>query len=101
MDNKIDNDIKTDLDNTSHISFEMDEDQDMAHNGDGGKDTNITERVGGDAGIAGNETAEYAKDGAMPGNEEERPSHADWCTSLTHFRRCTKEPQWKRSNDWI
>jgi hypothetical protein len=37
----------------------------------------------------------------MPENEEEFPSHADRCTSLSHLRRCTTEAKWKRSNDWI
>jgi ribonuclease HI len=58
--------------------------------------------VPGHAGIAGNETTdEYAKAAAMPENEEELPSHADRCTSLSHLRRCTTEAKWKRSNDWI
>jgi hypothetical protein len=44
MDSKIDNDINIDLDNISHIRFEIEEDQDKAHNRDRRKDINTTER---------------------------------------------------------
>jgi ribonuclease HI len=58
--------------------------------------------VPGHAGIAGNETPDqYAKDAAMPGNEEELPSRADRGTSLNHLRRCTTKAKQERSNDWF
>jgi ribonuclease HI len=54
------------------------------------------------AGIEGNETADqFAKDAAVPENEEELPSEEDRCTSLSHLRRCTTDAKWKPSDEWF
>jgi hypothetical protein len=58
--------------------------------------------VSGHASIEGNESADqFAKDAAVPENEEELPFEEDRCTSLSHLRRCTTDAKWKRSDEWF
>jgi ribonuclease HI len=58
--------------------------------------------VPGHSGIDGNETADaYAKDAAIPENEEALPSQVDRFTSLSHISRKTTEKKWKQANEWF
>jgi hypothetical protein len=58
--------------------------------------------VPGHSDIDGNETAEaYAKEAAIPENEEALPSRVDRFTFLSHISRKTTVKKWKQANEWF